>query len=77
MDIHNAVEMEANLFGVVNDTHDKKEGILLLLPKDEYGNFSSGTKSTVHQRIDDLADGIIQEIDAEMKPPEAIEFEDD
>ncbi len=27
MDIHNAVEMEANLFGVVNDTHDKKEGM--------------------------------------------------
>lgn len=26
MDIKNAVEMEANLFGVVNDTHDKKEG---------------------------------------------------
>lgn len=27
MDIHNAVEMEANLFGVTNDTHDKKEGM--------------------------------------------------
>ena len=27
MDIRNAVEMEANLFGVVNDTHDKKEGM--------------------------------------------------
>ncbi|MCR5000123.1 MAG: enoyl-CoA hydratase/isomerase family protein [Lachnospiraceae bacterium] len=27
MDIKNAVEMEANLFGVVNDTHDKKEGM--------------------------------------------------
>ena len=27
MDIKNAVEMEANLFGVVNDTNDKKEGM--------------------------------------------------
>ncbi len=27
MDIHNAIDMEANLFGVVNDTHDKKEGM--------------------------------------------------
>lgn len=27
MDIKNAVEMEANLFGVVNDTADKKEGM--------------------------------------------------
>ena len=27
MDIKNAVEMEANLFGVVCDTHDKKEGM--------------------------------------------------
>lgn len=27
MDIKNAVEMEANLFGVVNATHDKKEGM--------------------------------------------------
>ena len=27
MDIKNAVELEANLFGVVNDTHDKKEGM--------------------------------------------------
>ena len=27
MDIRNAVEMEANLFGVVNDTADKKEGM--------------------------------------------------
>lgn len=27
MDIKNAVEMEANLFGIVNDTADKKEGM--------------------------------------------------
>ncbi len=27
MDIKNAVEMEANLFGITNDTHDKKEGM--------------------------------------------------
>lgn len=27
MDIHNAVEMEANLFGVTNATHDKTEGM--------------------------------------------------
>ena len=33
MDIHNAVEMEANLFGVVNDTHDKKEGMGAFLEK--------------------------------------------
>ncbi|MBQ1609289.1 MAG: enoyl-CoA hydratase/isomerase family protein, partial [Lachnospiraceae bacterium] len=33
MDIKNAVEMEANLFGVVNDTHDKKEGIGAFLEK--------------------------------------------
>ena len=33
MDIKNAVEMEANLFGVVNDTHDKKEGMGAFLAK--------------------------------------------
>ena len=33
MDIKNAVEMEANLFGVVNDTHDKKEGMGSFLEK--------------------------------------------
>lgn len=33
MDIHNAVEMEANLFGVTNDTHDKKEGMGAFLEK--------------------------------------------
>ena len=33
MDIKNAVEMEANLFGVVNDTHDKKEGMSAFLEK--------------------------------------------
>ena len=33
MDIRNAVEMEANLFGVVNDTHDKKEGMGAFLEK--------------------------------------------
>ena len=33
MDIQNAVEMEANLFGVVNDTHDKKEGMTAFLEK--------------------------------------------
>ena len=33
MDIKNAVEMEANLFGVVNDTHDKKEGMTAFLEK--------------------------------------------
>ena len=33
MDIKNAVEMEANLFGVVNDTHDKKEGMGAFLEK--------------------------------------------
>ena len=32
-DIKNAVEMEANLFGVVNDTHDKKEGMGAFLEK--------------------------------------------
>jgi enoyl-CoA hydratase len=35
MDIKNAVEMEANLFGVVNDTHDKKEGMGAFLEKRE------------------------------------------
>ena len=33
MDIKNAVEMEANLFGVVNDTNDKKEGMGAFLEK--------------------------------------------
>ena len=33
MDIKNAVEMEANLFGVTNDTHDKKEGMGAFLEK--------------------------------------------
>ncbi|MBQ1681769.1 MULTISPECIES: enoyl-CoA hydratase-related protein [Agathobacter] len=33
MDIKNAVENEANLFGVVNDTHDKKEGMGAFLEK--------------------------------------------
>ncbi|SES06796.1 enoyl-CoA hydratase-related protein [Lachnobacterium bovis] len=33
MDIRNAVEMEANLFGVVNDTHDKKEGMTAFLER--------------------------------------------
>lgn len=33
MDIRNAVEMEANLFGVVNDTHDKREGMGAFLEK--------------------------------------------
>ena len=33
MVIKNAVEMEANLFGVVNDTHDKKEGMGAFLEK--------------------------------------------
>ena len=33
MDIKNAVEMEANLFGVVNDTDDKKEGMGAFLEK--------------------------------------------
>ncbi len=33
MDIRNAVEMEANLFGVVNDTHDKREGMGAYLEK--------------------------------------------
>lgn len=33
MDIHNAVEMEANLFGITNDTHDKKEGMGAFLEK--------------------------------------------
>lgn len=33
MDIKNAVESEANLFGVVNDTHDKKEGMGAFLEK--------------------------------------------
>lgn len=35
MDIHNAVEMEANLFGVTNDTHDKKEGMGAFLERRE------------------------------------------
>ena len=35
MDIKNAVEMEADLFGVVNDTHDKKEGMGAFLEKRE------------------------------------------
>lgn len=33
MDIKNAVEMEANLFGVVNSTNDKKEGMSAFLEK--------------------------------------------
>ena len=33
MDIKNAVEMEANLFGVVNATNDKKEGMGAFLEK--------------------------------------------
>jgi enoyl-CoA hydratase len=33
MDIRNAVEMEANLFGVVNSTNDKKEGMNAFLEK--------------------------------------------
>jgi enoyl-CoA hydratase len=33
MDIRNAVEMEANLFGVVNSTNDKKEGMTAFLEK--------------------------------------------
>ena len=35
MDIKNAVEMEANIFGVENDTHDKKEGMGAFLEKRE------------------------------------------
>ena len=33
MDIKNAVEMEANLFGIVNSTNDKKEGMGAFLEK--------------------------------------------
>ncbi len=33
MDIHNAVEMEANLFGVTCSTNDKKEGMTAFLEK--------------------------------------------
>ena len=33
MDIKNAVEMEANLFGIVNSTNDKKEGMSAFLEK--------------------------------------------
>ena len=33
MDIKNAVEMEANLFGVTCSTHDKKEGMTAFLEK--------------------------------------------
>lgn len=33
MDIKNAVEMEANLFGVTCDTHDKQEGMTAFLEK--------------------------------------------
>lgn len=40
MDIKNAVEMEANLFGVVNDTHDKKEGMTAFLEKRKEKNFT-------------------------------------
>lgn len=40
MDIANAVEMEANLFGVVNDTHDKKEGMGFFLKKIETKNMT-------------------------------------
>ncbi|MCF2641603.1 MAG: enoyl-CoA hydratase-related protein [Lachnospiraceae bacterium] len=40
MDIKNAVEMEANLFGVVNDTHDKKEGMSAFLEKRKEKNFT-------------------------------------
>ena len=35
MDIQNAVELEANLFGVVNSTHDKTEGMGAFLEKRE------------------------------------------
>ncbi len=40
MDIKNAVEMEANLFGVVNDTHDKKEGMSAFLEKRKEKDFT-------------------------------------
>ena len=40
MDIKNAVEMEANLFGVVNDTHDKKEGMSAFLEKRKEKNIT-------------------------------------
>ena len=40
MDIKNAVEMDANLFGVVNDTHDKKEGMSAFLEKRKEKNFT-------------------------------------
>ena len=33
MDIKNAVEMEANLFGITCSTHDKKEGMTAFLEK--------------------------------------------
>ena len=40
MDIKNAVEMEANLFGVVNDTHDKKEGMGAFIEGRKEKNFT-------------------------------------
>lgn len=40
MDIRNAVEMEANLFGVVNDTHDKKEGMGAFIEGRKEKNFT-------------------------------------
>ena len=33
MDIQNAVEMEANLFGITCSTHDKKEGMTAFLER--------------------------------------------
>ena len=33
MDIKNAVEMEANLFGITCSTHDKKEGMTAFLER--------------------------------------------
>jgi enoyl-CoA hydratase len=40
MDIKNAVELEANLFGVVNDTHDKKEGMGAFIEGRKEKNFT-------------------------------------
>ena len=40
MDIHNAVEMEANLFGLTNATHDKTEGMTAFLERRPEKNFT-------------------------------------
>ena len=40
MDIKNAVELEANLFGITCSTEDKKEGMTAFLEKRKEKNFT-------------------------------------